>query len=298
MTANQNREYLTNLFKRHSIIALCCSILTLILSFYGVIAGVNHTIEVMGRNGFISFIFFTNISSTLCALSVSFIIPFAVEGIRKKRFILPRWVAVMYYFSACSTAIVMVFVSLFISRVSPKDAFSGFNLVTHILCPMLILIIFFQVENGYIYSWKDRLIGFIPFFIYMIVYYIEVVLIGETRGGWPDIYRIREYMRPELAIPLMGLFGLVISSLVATLANYLTKIRKKKMYQHWKEGMDPVEVKIEAYGLGTMEGETGKDNSILIPLDILEYLAERYQMNTEELIRPYIKGVINGRKRY
>ena len=36
------REHLTVLLRHHSVIALCCGIATLLLSFYGIIASVNR----------------------------------------------------------------------------------------------------------------------------------------------------------------------------------------------------------------------------------------------------------------
>lgn len=102
----QNREYLTVFFKRRSVIAFCCGILSLVLSFYGVIAGVNLTITILGENGFASFNHFTMIANAFAALSVAFVFPYTVQGLLRKRFTLPKWVAVMHYLSATSITIV------------------------------------------------------------------------------------------------------------------------------------------------------------------------------------------------
>ena len=57
-----------------------------------------------------------------------------------------------------------------------------------------------------------------------------------------------------------------------------------------------VEAKIEAYGLGSMMSQIKDENSILIPLDILNYIAKKSHVNTEDLIKSYITGLINGQK--
>jgi hypothetical protein len=132
----KSHEYLTNLFRHYSIIALCSGIFSLIFSFYGIIAGVIRTVERMKVNGFFAFAFFTMIANILASLSVSFVIPFAVEGIKKKRLVLPKWVAILHYISTTSIAVMFVFVLSFISWASPYDAFGDSNLVMHIFCPI------------------------------------------------------------------------------------------------------------------------------------------------------------------
>ena len=133
----RKNDYVTNLMKRRSIIALCAGLLTIMLGFYGIIAGVNKMNVVLGKNGFLSFIYFTMISNTLAMLSAAFTIPFAVDGIRKKRFTLPRWIALMHYSAAISVTVMLLCVICFISWVSPDDAFGGANIITHIFCPVL-----------------------------------------------------------------------------------------------------------------------------------------------------------------
>ena len=142
----KKNDYVTKLMKRRSIVALCAGVLTVILAFYGIIAGVNKTNIDLGKNGFLSFIYFTMISNTLAMLSAAFTIPFAVEGIRKKRFTLPKWIALMHYSATISVTIMLLCVLSFISWVSPDDAFGGANIVTHIFCPVLILISFFRLK--------------------------------------------------------------------------------------------------------------------------------------------------------
>ncbi|MBR1913496.1 MAG: hypothetical protein IJ827_01565, partial [Lachnospiraceae bacterium] len=160
----------------------------------------------------------------------------------------------------------------------------------------LILISFFQMENGHLLTWKDRLLGLVPFCIYIIVYYIEVVVIGESNGGWQDVYHIREYISPAIAIPVLLLFAFGVSTFIALLSNYLTKKRKKKMYLFWREELDPIEVRIESYGLGRMAGQYSEKNNIEIPYDILVYLAERYHLKTEDLMKPFVKGLLTELK--
>ena len=292
----RKNDYVTNLMKRRSIIALCAGILTVILSFYGIIAGVNRMSFVFGKNGFVSFIYFTMISNTLAMLSAAFTIPFAVDGIRKKRFTMPRWIALMHYSATISVTVMFFCVICFISWVSPDDAFGGANLVTHIFCPILILISFFQTENEYIYTFKNQSLGMIPLCVYIIAYFIEVILIGEANGGWPDIYRVKEFLPYWLAIPMLFLFGLGISFMIRLLSNRLTNTRRAKMFALLKEDAEPGEVFKEVYSIGVMIGLKGEKNNIRIPCDVLEYFAEKYRLNVDDLTKSFVDGIMNGLK--
>ena len=288
------REHLTVLQRRRSVIALCCGTATLLLSFYGIIAGVNRTVAVFHKDGFTSFAYYTMLSNAFAALSIAFVFPYTIEGIRKKRFTMPAWVAVVHYTATVTITITMVFVLGFISWSAPDEAFGGANLVTHVLCPPLILISFLQIESGYLFTWKHRLTGIIPFSLYLVVYFVKVVVIGEANGGWEDLYQIQEHLSPFLAIPLLLLLAFSVSVAVALLSNYLTKKRKKEIFQLWQEDLNPAEVRIEAYGLGTMAGQHGEKDSIEIPFDILTYLAERYHLKTEDLMKLFVKGLLMG----
>lgn len=190
----------------------------------------------------------------------------------------------------------MIFVAAFISWADPDRAYKGFNILTHLFCPILILISFFMTENGYLYTLRDRLLGLIPFVLYIVVYFTEVVLIGEAHGGWPDIYRITKYAHPLPAIAILLVMSFAINTLIAVISNHFTKKRMTKLYLYWDDEVDPVEVRIEAYGLGRMYAQKGEKHSVQIPLDLLEHLAKKYHLDTEDLMKPFVKGLLNGFK--
>ncbi len=291
--AVNNREYMVGLMKRHSVTALCCGLLTLALAFYGITAGVIKTITIRNMNGFYSYIYFTTLSNTLAALSVAFTIPFAVEGIRKNRFTVPGWTAIFHFMSATSISVTMVFVLAFMSWAAPEDAFGGANIFTHVVCPLLILTLFLQMETGHIFTLRDRLISIIPFCIYMAVYYYEVVLVKPDAGGWPDIYHIAEYAPPFIAMPILLLIAFGTSSAIAAISNLLTKRWFAKMFRYWDENADPLEVRIEAFGLGRMIGMNAEKHNIYIPFDLLEFLAKKYGLKDMDVMKPFMKGLLD-----
>lgn len=58
--------------------------------------------------------------------------------------------------------------------------------------------------------------------------------------------------------------------------------------------MDPVEIRIEIYGLGRYMGTHEDEHFAVLPLDITRMLGEKYHLS-EELIRPYIRGLLDAR---
>ncbi len=294
------REYLTNLSRRRSIIALISAILTIMLGFYGIIGGVQNTIVTFDKSAFYSFIYFTMISNTLALLSAAFVFPYCIEGIRNYHFVLPRWIVRMHYSATVCISTVMAFVLCFISWIYPEGAFGGSNLFTHVFCPILILISFFQIENRYTFTLRDQFIGLTPFFIYVVVYVIEVAIIGEDNGGWPDIYQILTYVPAWAGVLILLLFGSLVSFVIRLIANYLTKIRNRRIFAEFEKVTDPkkaeVQARIEAYGLGTLAAQTQDRNRIIIPYEILEQLAEAYNLDCSGLIKTFMSGVIRGMK--
>ena len=202
----------------------------------------------------------------------------------------------MHYSATISVTVMLLCVICFISWVSPDDAFGGANIVTHIFCPILILISFFQTENEYIYTLKNQSLGMIPLCVYIVAYFIEVILIGEASGGWPDIYRVKEFLPYWLAIPMLFLFGLGISFMIRMISNRLTNIRRAKMFAFLKEDAEPGEVFKEAYSIGVTIGLKGEKNNIRIPYDILEYFAQKYSLNVDDLTKSFTDGIMKGLK--
>ena len=180
----RKREYMTGLMKKRSIIALCGGILELICVFFALLKGFNKMSIKYDISVFKSYMYFTMISNTMAAVSVAFIIPFAVEGIRKNRFILPKWISVLLFVSANSVSIVFLLVVTMMMHTSPNEAVGDGGIYAHFICPILVLILFFQIESGYRYNKRDRILACLPFAFYMLLYFVMVVVVGEENGGW------------------------------------------------------------------------------------------------------------------
>ena len=74
------------------------------------------------------------------------------------------------------------------------------------------------------------------------------------------------------------------------------KKRNEALTAAWNDEMDPVEIRIEMYGLGRYAGHHEDRSYAVLPLDLVDLLAERFGIGKEDLIRRYIKGLLDGQK--
>lgn len=291
---HSNKAYMINLYKWRSIVALIAAVATLFLAIFAL--GRNLIQYAIVSNVSDMFMYFTTNSNVLITFAAACIIPFALEGIRKKRFSYPKWIANLHYAGTICTTLTMVFAIFIISRYDSYLAFGKYNLFLHIICPIGILISFMFVESGYKISIDESVACLLPFVLYAMVYTLEVFLIGENNGGWADAYMLVTFAPIGFSITMMFMLALGVSLAIRFVYNKLTDFRKAQLQKRWPKDASAVEIKIEAYGLGRYMGTHEDVNNASLPLDILSDMAEHYDLKQEELIRAYTKGVIDGSK--
>ena len=297
-SALSQRRYMIALYKKRSIVALIASTIVFVVSLAAIAGGLlNSHIYQQLDPGYSLFHYFTVNSNLLSAAGAAFLIPYAVEGIRKKRFVFPKWVSLFQYSGAICTTLTMIFSIFFIFPTQgPETAFGGMNFYLHIICPIMALVLLFMVETDVRFSMSDSMICLFPFFAYALVYIINVVLLGQENGGWKDIYYIATYTPAAVSAPLMFMMGFGIAYLIRFNYNRLADIRQKQFISVWKDDASEVEINIEVYGLGRYNGKHMEYNNIAVPTDIFRMLCEKYNMDLSSMCRVYNKGVIDGLK--
>ena len=182
--------------------------------------------------GIRTFCMFTVNSNILSAVSAFLVVPYAIDGLRKKEYILPNWVVVLML--ASTTAVVLTFlISLFV--LSPVKGFvlifTGSRFFLHGVCPILSILAFCVFITSHKISFKQTFYALIPVAIYAIVYFIMVVVITYERGGWKDFYgfatRMPLWISATAILPLT--FG--IATLVRIWHNRSFKQRRKNEAQ-------------------------------------------------------------------
>jgi hypothetical protein len=86
------------------------------------------------------------------------------------------------------------------------------------------------------------------------------------------------------------------ATLVRLVYNKLTAIRRANLYAALSDDADPVEIRIEGYGLGRYVGVHEEEDSISLQVDVLRPLAEKYNISLDDMMRVYTRGVIDGLK--
>lgn len=290
----KERRYIIDLQKNRSLIALISSFTSLVFAVYAITSG----LILYAQNGVAPidlFQYFTIEANTITALGSAIIIPYAIDGFRKKRFYCPKWAVFFYYSGTVCTTLIMLFATFVISLVDPGMAFNGYNFYLHIVCPIMILISFFLIESYYNISLKDSIKAIIPVFIYALVYIYKVILVGVDAGGWEDIYYFTKYTIAPVSFVAMMTIAFLVSLGIRALYNKLSNYRIKKLSDNlWNENVSEVEIKIEVFGLGRYMGKRENKSYAILPLDIIAIISDKYHIKKQDLIAVYTKGLIDS----
>ena len=288
----EHHHYLISLYQMVSIVALIAGILV----FCCTMAAVAVKIQVYAYADENRLHFFTVQANLLSAVGAAFMIPFAIQGIRQKRFVLPRWLVVFQYAGATCVAITLLTALLLILPVEGTTAVTGTDFWLHLVAPLCTITLYQCVETDIVLDRRDTVIAQVPFWIYMIIYYVEVVVIGKANGGWSDFYKVRAYFPAWVSVLVMLAVGFGIASLLRVIHNRSAALYRNRITRHWSDGMDPVELRTEAFGLGRYMGAHCDVNDLVIPVEIFTLMAERFDVTIDELTAAFVKGAMDAMK--
>ena len=286
------KEYLLVLQRYRSIITFVACSITLVVALYAIgLALVNYAID--GIKIINLFKYFTTLSNMLTALAAAFIIPYAINGYRFKHFSYPKWVSMMHFAGTASTSFVSFFTVVFIAPYNREFAFGGSNFYLHVICPLMILISYFFVESHYRYTTKEFLICMTPFIAYSLVYLVNVVFIDS----WEDLYLLNTLVPFYFSMPIAYIAFFAISHLIKWISLTVSKLQQARMFSPWPVGTDPLNIKIDVYGMGLDRGTHMKgDDELNVPIGVLNAVGKHFEIRTEELFKIYCKGLLEGLK--
>lgn len=290
MPMKKHKKYLIALEETRSIVALISSIIVLFCTLAAVFVMIDNNQE--GEEHPLHY--FTVLSNLLSATGAAFMLPFAVEGVRKKRFVLPRWVVLFQYAGATCVAITMITSLAIILPTQGIEKMTGANFWLHIVTPACTVILFQSVESGIAFRRRDIPISLAPYWTYMLIYIIMVFVIGEQRGGWSDFYMTQTYWPAWVSVILMLTIGFAVSAAMRIVQNKRAERCKKRIARMWSRDLEPTQILIEAFGLGRYIGSKCSVEELTVPLDIFTMMSERYGVPAEKLTKAYIKGALDS----
>lgn len=221
--------------------------------------------------GIRTFCMFTVNSNILAAISSFAIIPYAIDGIRKKEYSLPNWVVT--FMMTGTTAVALTFlVSLFV--LSPVKGFvlifTGSRFFLHGVCPVLNILTFCLFITSHKVSIKETFFSLIPVAIYAAVYFVMVVVITEANGGWSDFYgfatRVPFWIPAILILPLT--FG--IATLIRLWHNHSFVKRRKneaQIFLDYFEGKSAEHIITE---MGRARAKLQQFGDIIVPAYVIK----------------------------
>lgn len=289
---------------RKNRIQCICALVSCIIVVVCVCAGVTMNLttlydEDFDNMGIRTFCMFTVNSNILAAISSMAVIPYAVDGIRKKEYILPDWAVVFMMTGTTSVALTFI-ISLFV--LSPFKGFvlifTGSRFFLHGVCPILNILAFCLFITSYKIKVRDCFISVIPVAIYTIVYFIMVVVITEANGGWNDFYGFATILPPWLSILIIlpTTFGLAI--LIRLWHNYSFVNRRKceaEIFLDYFEGKSAEDILFE---MGKARAKLQPTGDIILPKLVIQkvvYFTES-NLSPNDALGLYLDGYLSSVK--
>ncbi len=180
------------------------------------------------QSGVDSLRYFTTDSNIFAALTSLLMVIADIRLLTHKANALPRWIVLLKYIS---TACVMLTFSLTVVFLMPfygPFVIGGTLFIVHVTTPLMALLSLLLLENCYPLRIGEMFLPLIPMYLYGIIYYIMVVVIGEANGGWKDFYAYSRNGQFGMTKIFTTVACIVVSVLTALLYNWCVNRKKKK----------------------------------------------------------------------
>ena len=250
------------------VVALCVCI--------GVVMNLTTLYDVnFDHMGIRTFCMFTVNSNILCGVAMMLMIPYTIDGLRKRDFHLPNWM-VDFLFAGTTSVGLTFLVSLCI--LAPVKGFvlifTGSRFFLHGLCPILAIIAFCFINTSHVIHIKESLIAMAPVMLYAMVYYFMVEILGPDNGGWDDFYgfftRIPSWVSLISFLPLT--FG--IATIIRVLHNKGCMMERKRIAKLFAQEFSSKDVKEQIAQVAEGRPVGKKLGNIVIPAPLLETMVK------------------------
>ena len=245
--------------------------------------------------GIRTFFLFTVNSNIFAAICTFAVIPYAIDGLRKKEYILPDWVVILMMTG--TTAVTLTFlVTLFI--LVPfngfAEMFSGALFFLHGVCPVVTIIAFCLFVTSCKIKVKQSLLALIPVTIYAVVYFVMVMIITEENGGWNDIYgfaTIVPFWVPTLLF-LPVTFG--ITTLIRLWHNNSFVRKRKNEAQTFLNHFEGKKAEEIIFEMGKARAKIQPHGDLVVPMLVIKkvtYFTDS-DLSIEDASKLYLEGYL------
>ena len=109
------------------------------------------------------------------------------------------------------------------------------------------------------------------------------------------MYYVTWIMPVPLSITIVTTLAIIDTTLLRFIYNKLLDMRVKNFINHlWDNNVHPAEIKMELFGLGRYMGRFENKYYASLPLDIISIISEKYKLTKDELIKPFMKGMMDS----
>lgn len=221
---------------------------------------------------------YTTLSNIIATLGASVCIPFQIDGLRKNKYKLPKWIVEVLLVGAVGVFLTFTIAStaISISQGFVNAMFEKSNLFMHTITPIAIILLFTVAISDAHIKFVPSLISIIPTFIYALLYFIMVFVAGV----WRDHYHFQEFLPWPVTFLLMMIAAFLLSQILRILHNLTNKFVTKNIKRYYMESIDYEFEKITNAIMKLAEVESKyyqEGDDIYIPVDIIQILSERYK---------------------
>ena len=247
--------------------------------------------------GIRTFCMFTVNSNILAALSSFAVIPYAIDGIRKKEYILPNWVVT--FMMTGTTAVTLTFlISLFV--LSPVKGFvlifTGSRFFLHGVCPVLNILAFCLFVTSHKISLKQSLFSLIPVAIYASVYFMMVVVIPQEKGGWDDFYGFATRMPLWISVTAILPLTFGLATLVRLWHNSSFVRRRKNEAQIFLDYFDGKPADVIVFEMGKARAKIQPSGDVVVPAAVIQkilYFTDS-SLSINDAYKLYLDGYLSS----
>lgn len=150
------------------------------------------------------FEYFTVDSNLLVTLTAAVMIFFKARALLGGPAEIPYWATLLKLVGTTAVFLTFLVVMLILAPIAGYGyMIEGGSLYMHLITPLAAAVTFIFFDGGPALDAVSIALSLIPTFVYGIVYFVMVVIVGEKNGGWEDFYGFNKGGRWYLSVVAM-----------------------------------------------------------------------------------------------